>query len=613
MKHFLHIAAALSIFLFSSPSFAEKVRTSFTASDAVYDIAIQGDYVWCATANGPVRWDRKTLAYTVFNTIPDNRTTCMKVDSSGNIWFGTKNGVYKFDPETGQFQDMNYNLAKRFIIMLEIDADDSVRLYGCINPDAIGPGNYGWLRFTGNGWEEYTPSPTQSRKKTQTLVTDPDNVSWEGTPDGLIRTENGIQKRLTTGNRMPDNTNLRILSSDSAEKVWTVITNGVASFDGQRWIIYSMPDSLGAPEIQNMKFSPNGDMWLGTSSGIVRFDGSRWEMHANPGGLSPADIKILSIGPDGSVWIGTDSELRRFDGSYWNVENVDKPADSVITALAVGQDGKPRIGLTSGSAFQVILPDTTISGKAGVTDEYYFFETWKFVTLVEGPYNDFYGVLQFSQYHVPMPICSLYRFHDGQAILLEEMSGWFTGLVSYHDETLWGGLGSFLTNDGPGGGGLYNLNVKSDGNFSFHQYGYSTASVSVSTNGTVWAGVASSTYVNPESLTRYGEPLSNETVITSVSDAVPAPVSVLTNHPNPFNPSTTITFSLPAPGKASLTVYDITGRKVRTLFSERMAAGSHSVLWDGRDDSGRAVSSGVYLSRLTTEKNTAVGRMLLLK
>ena len=134
----------------------------------------------------------------------------------------------------------------------------------------------------------------------------------------------------------------------------------------------------------------------------------------------------------------------------------------------------------------------------------------------------------------------------------------------------------------------------------------SVASVACSPDGTIWAAT-------PSGFSRYGEPLSDETIITSVSDAVPTPVSMLSNFPNPFNPSTTISFTLPAPGKTSLTIYDITGRKVRTLISGRLTAGAHSAAWDGLDDSGRAVSSGVYLSRLTTGKHTTVGKMLLMK
>lgn len=68
--------------------------------------------------------------------------------------------------------------------------------------------------------------------------------------------------------------------------------------------------------------------------------------------------------------------------------------------------------------------------------------------------------------------------------------------------------------------------------------------------------------------------------------------------PNPFNPQTTIRFSLPTAGRAQLSVYDMSGRLVRTLVNEHLAAGEHAVPWLGRNDRGREVASGVYLYRL---------------
>jgi hypothetical protein len=100
---------------------------------------------------------------------------------------------------------------------------------------------------------------------------------------------------------------------------------------------------------------------------------------------------------------------------------------------------------------------------------------------------------------------------------------------------------------------------------------------------------------------------------SSVRDAAPVPLALHGNRPNPFNPSTTISFSIPSSGKISLAVYDITGRKVRTLLSDHMSAGTHSITWDGRDDSGQMVASGIYLSRLIAGKKSATGRMVLLK
>ncbi|MHB9028899.1 MAG: FlgD immunoglobulin-like domain containing protein [Candidatus Latescibacterota bacterium] len=85
------------------------------------------------------------------------------------------------------------------------------------------------------------------------------------------------------------------------------------------------------------------------------------------------------------------------------------------------------------------------------------------------------------------------------------------------------------------------------------------------------------------------------------------------NTPNPFNPSTTISFTLPEPGAASLSIYSITGQKIRTLVSGQISGGAHSVVWDGRDERGKAVSSGVYLSRLEAGGKAEARRMLLIR
>lgn len=85
------------------------------------------------------------------------------------------------------------------------------------------------------------------------------------------------------------------------------------------------------------------------------------------------------------------------------------------------------------------------------------------------------------------------------------------------------------------------------------------------------------------------------------------------NYPNPFNPSTTIRYTLLAATRAQLTVYDALGRRVRTLAAGPHEAGSHSVFWDGRDDAGRPVASGVYVYQLRTTAETFTDRMLLLK
>jgi len=83
--------------------------------------------------------------------------------------------------------------------------------------------------------------------------------------------------------------------------------------------------------------------------------------------------------------------------------------------------------------------------------------------------------------------------------------------------------------------------------------------------------------------------------------------------PNPFNPQTTVRFALLADGSTELDVYDLKGRRVRTLVSGYLTAGEHQAVWDGRNDEGRVLGSGVYLVRLRGSDYMETQRLTLLK
>jgi len=88
---------------------------------------------------------------------------------------------------------------------------------------------------------------------------------------------------------------------------------------------------------------------------------------------------------------------------------------------------------------------------------------------------------------------------------------------------------------------------------------------------------------------------------------------LLGNYPNPFNPSTTIHFALVHSGQVSLEVFNIRGQKVKTLVDEVKSAGEHNVVWDGYDDSGRGVVSGIYFYRMVGNDIIDVKKMLMVK
>lgn len=94
---------------------------------------------------------------------------------------------------------------------------------------------------------------------------------------------------------------------------------------------------------------------------------------------------------------------------------------------------------------------------------------------------------------------------------------------------------------------------------------------------------------------------------------VPRDLHALYSYPNPFNPTTTIVYSIPSAGFVSLRIYDVTGRLVQTLKKEPNTSGEHRVVWDGRNAKGQMTSSGVYFVRLETGSAVLTRKVLLLK
>jgi hypothetical protein len=85
------------------------------------------------------------------------------------------------------------------------------------------------------------------------------------------------------------------------------------------------------------------------------------------------------------------------------------------------------------------------------------------------------------------------------------------------------------------------------------------------------------------------------------------------NYPNPFNNETVIKFNLRRPASVTLTIYNILGQRVRMLVEGRLAAGSQTVSWDGKDDKGNDLSSGIYFYQLRAGEMSETKRLVLLK
>ena len=110
----------------------------------------------------------------------------------------------------------------------------------------------------------------------------------------------------------------------------------------------------------------------------------------------------------------------------------------------------------------------------------------------------------------------------------------------------------------------------------------------------------------------YENPLGNPQVgITN--DQLPKTNFHLSNYPNPFNPTTTIEFSVLEESTIEISIYNIKGQKMRSLLNDQITSGEHSIVWNSEDDNGERVSSGVYFIKMKTGNLEKTEKMILMK
>lgn len=192
-------------------------------------------------------------------------------------------------------------------------------------------------------------------------------------------------------------------------------------------------------------------------------------------------------------------------------------------------------------------------------------------------------------------------------------SGWSTVVFDDVARSLSEGLyvlirfpeGSEYTDIGTGGGAALGYSVAGDGYTGW-----------ISVDGEDWIAIAGEVGFSVEPL--YVD--ASEATIVMLgrsarghSDGLPGQTRLNRPAPNPSNPGTTIEYSLVSQEIVELCIHDIRGMKIRTLVNGVANRGDHSVYWDGRDDGGRAVASGVYFARLSAKNKTMTQKLVLIR
>ena len=105
----------------------------------------------------------------------------------------------------------------------------------------------------------------------------------------------------------------------------------------------------------------------------------------------------------------------------------------------------------------------------------------------------------------------------------------------------------------------------------------------------------------------------NTSVFEGEPEQIPNKVVLHQNYPNPFNPFTILRYDLPEQTHVNITIYDMLGRKVRTILNQQQDPGYKSLIWDATNDYGKPVSAGIYLYQIQAGEYISTKKMVLLK
>jgi len=160
-------------------------------------------------------------------------------------------------------------------------------------------------------------------------------------------------------------------------------------------------------------------------------------------------------------------------------------------------------------------------------------------------------------------------------------------------------------------GSAQNYMIEFDQFYSIAGVLTNTSYVEAGIAGAFEAGQSSNVYYSIESFPT--ALLSNNSLGSLPDNLIPISFSVKNNFPNPFNSRTILNFTIPSPDITTIKIYNINGQLINTLFSGKLTEGKHSILWNGYDQSGKPVSSGLYMYKIQSGKHSGIKKMTLLK
>lgn len=411
-----------------------------------------------------------------------------------------------------------------------------------------------------------------------------------------------VWKNFTVENSELADSTVRAILVDPYGMIWFGTDNGLTNFDGTSWKTYTTDDSLASNRVNAMAFDvydDNTELWVATDNGVsaitITHDDITISAPFRTDNSELVSDNVLSVAVDENHvrWFGTDKGACTLTGEEW------KPYDewfylyfnsSQFNAIDFNSDGIGYYGLEK----EGVLRFDGFTGASPMID-------MRSTDILSNKVN---------AVHIDADDIQWFGTDKG----LSKHVGYYEvdrNWTHYNNENgLGGNYIHVITTDKYGVKwiGTDNGVSKIDGEhlttytISNGLAGKNVYSIAEDFDGFLWLGTD-------------GGVSRIENIFASVDTAeeLPDAAEIRRNYPNPFNHQTSIEFMLPDESFVELDIFSLTGQKVRSLISNTKSAGIHRLVWEGCDDEGRIVSSGVYISHLRTESVASFHKMIFIK
>ncbi|MBN1293203.1 MAG: T9SS type A sorting domain-containing protein [Candidatus Latescibacteria bacterium] len=559
-------------------------------------VADKNKCIWTASNNGNVLkfegddWSNRTIYTPDDGLVSSNGIQSIAVDRNNVKWFGTSSGVSSFDGTEWKTYTTDDGLVKNNVTVIAVDRNN-IKWFGT---------DRGVSSFDGTVWETYTKNDENGFLSNNILgiVVDSENNKWFATSKGISRFDGSSWITYTEENSdIPDNY-IQALAVDSEDVLWlstgrsvyNFAGNGLTWFDGTTWKNYRTEGPV-YNIIRYVVVNNDNVKWFYTDLGVSAFDGISWTHYTTNRDSVWNEVKPVVTDQNGVQWFFRDGGgVKSFDGSSWAEYTVDDGlASNTATALTVDKNNVKWIGTDCGvSSFDGYIWKTYTGDNGFVSEEIN-------VIAVDTDNQKWFGTMS----------CGLWSF-DGStwinytinnSALKEDR---VTDIVVDHNNVKW------LLQFPPALQSFDDSVWKTYDGVDEYIPGQ-VLCMAVDQNNVMWF----STYDG--GVFGYNYDSSDYATSIETSDTIPSSTEIFRNFPNPFNSETTIEFTLPNSDFVNMVVYNIAGQKVRTLVYDTISAGKHRVRWNGRNDLGVSLSSGVFFINLITVNTNLSQRIMYVK